>query len=87
MSNYLIYVPDSTSSPLQPAPGPYDHSVDERDHTVDQWKELIYSEVMEYEKLHGQNSLTSPAARSTPQPPTEDVVEDMVDGQRAAARR
>lgn len=30
-----------------PAPGPYDHSVDEREHTVDQWKELIYQEVME----------------------------------------
>lgn len=70
-----------------PAPGPYDHSVDERDHTVDQWKELIYSEVMEYEKLHGQGTLASPAARATPQPPAEDVVEDMVDGQRAAARR
>jgi len=33
-----------------PAPQPYDHSVDEREHTVDQWKELIYSEVVEYEK-------------------------------------
>ncbi|XP_059618772.1 stress-activated protein kinase JNK isoform X1 [Phlebotomus argentipes] len=32
-----------------PAPGPYDHSVDEREHTVEQWKELIYQEVMEYE--------------------------------------
>jgi len=37
---------------LQPAPGPYDHSVDEREHTVDQWKELIYQEVMEYETSH-----------------------------------
>lgn len=36
-------------SSLQPAPGPYDHSVDEREHTVEQWKELIYQEVMEYE--------------------------------------
>lgn len=34
---------------LQPAPGPYDHSVDEREHTVDQWKELIYQEVVDYE--------------------------------------
>jgi c-Jun N-terminal kinase len=33
-----------------PAPAPYDHSVDEREHTVEQWKELIYSEVCEYEK-------------------------------------
>lgn len=39
-------------APLQPAPGPYDHSVDDREHTVDQWKELIYKEVMEYEMVH-----------------------------------
>lgn len=44
---------------LQPAPGPYDHSVDEREHTVEQWKELIYQEVMEYETSHN-------ASRSTP---------------------
>lgn len=37
---------------FQPAPGPYDHSVDEREHSVDQWKELIYQEVMEYEHSH-----------------------------------
>ncbi|EDS29143.1 MAP kinase JNK [Culex quinquefasciatus] len=36
----------------RPAPGPYDHSVDEREHTVEQWKELIYQEVMEYESHH-----------------------------------
>lgn len=39
----------SLCSRVQPAPGPYDHSVDEREHTVDQWKELIYREVVEYE--------------------------------------
>lgn len=38
-----------------PAPAPYDHSVDEREHTVEQWKELIYKEVLEYEQTH--NSL------------------------------
>lgn len=43
------------SSFSQPAPGPYDHSVDEREHTVEQWKELIYQEVMEYE---ARNNLT-----------------------------
>ncbi|KAH9513049.1 hypothetical protein Btru_035695 [Bulinus truncatus] len=32
-----------------PAPGPYDHAVDEREHTVEEWKTLIYNEVMEYE--------------------------------------
>ncbi|XP_022245910.1 stress-activated protein kinase JNK-like isoform X2 [Limulus polyphemus] len=35
-----------------PAPAPYDHSVDEREHTVEQWKALIYEEVLEYEKTH-----------------------------------
>lgn len=33
---------------LQPAPLSYDHSVDEREHTVEQWKQLIYQEVVEY---------------------------------------
>ena len=27
---------------LQPPPGAWDHTVDEREHTVEQWKELIY---------------------------------------------
>uniref|UniRef100_A0A8D8X6J4 Stress-activated protein kinase JNK n=1 Tax=Cacopsylla melanoneura TaxID=428564 RepID=A0A8D8X6J4_9HEMI len=31
-----------------PAPGSYDHSVDDKEHTVEEWKELIYQEVMEY---------------------------------------
>lgn len=31
-----------------PAPASYDHSVDEREHTVEQWKQLIYQEVVEY---------------------------------------
>ncbi|KAL5279778.1 MAPK10 family protein [Megaselia abdita] len=34
---------------FQPAPESYDHSVDEREHTVEQWKDLIYREVIEYE--------------------------------------
>ncbi|KAK2717607.1 stress-activated protein kinase JNK-like isoform X2 [Artemia franciscana] len=39
-----------------PAPGPFDHSVDEKEHTVEQWKELIYKEVVEYEaSQNGQN--------------------------------
>lgn len=36
-----------------PAPAPYDHSVDEKEHTVEEWKELIYQEVLEYEQSHG----------------------------------
>ena len=34
-----------------PAPRRYDGSVDDREHTVDQWKVLIYNEVKEYEKV------------------------------------
>ena len=37
---------------LQPPPGAWDHTVDEREHTVEQWKELIYQEVIEYERTH-----------------------------------
>lgn len=54
---------------LQPAPGPYDHSVDEREHTVDQWKELIYEEVMEYETLHNAVIVMSPAGGAQQQAP------------------
>lgn len=36
-----------------PAPAPYDHSVDNKEHTVEQWKKLIYQEVLEYEQSHG----------------------------------
>ncbi|XP_064600466.1 stress-activated protein kinase JNK-like [Liolophura sinensis] len=37
-----------------PAPDPYDHSVDEKEHTVEQWKELIYQEVMDFENKERQ---------------------------------
>ena len=37
---------------FQPPPGAWDHTVDEREHTVDQWKELIYQEVIDYERSH-----------------------------------
>lgn len=56
-------------SNLQPAPGPYDHSVDEREHTVEQWKELIYQEVMEYESSHGgANAHRGPSGSGPAQP-------------------
>lgn len=61
---------------LQPAPGPYDHSVDEREHTVEQWKELIYQEVMEYESSHGRatsSAQPSPAANLNEPNGTETV--------------
>lgn len=53
-----------------PAPGPYDHSVDEREHTVEQWKELIYQEVMEYESSHGGANSHRGASSSANQQPT-----------------
>nr|UCK81534.1 mitogen-activated protein kinase 8 [Arenicola marina] len=37
------------SSVAGPPPSQYDHSVDEKEHTVEQWKDLIYKEVFEYE--------------------------------------
>lgn len=64
---------------FQPAPGPYDHSVDEREHTVEQWKELIYQEVMEYEITHGHNALSS--AHCTARGPGSDEQDEV------AARR
>ncbi|XP_061175074.1 stress-activated protein kinase JNK-like isoform X1 [Saccostrea echinata] len=45
---------------FEPAPAPYDHTVDEQEHTVEQWKELIYNEVMSYEN-QGQNPGKQPA--------------------------
>nr|BAI87826.1 c-jun N-terminal kinase [Penaeus japonicus] len=53
-----------------PAPGPYDHSVDDREHTVDQWKELIYKEVMEYEMVHNSPGGAGAGARLVLPPPT-----------------
>ncbi|XP_065319288.1 stress-activated protein kinase JNK-like isoform X2 [Gordionus sp. m RMFG-2023] len=32
-----------------PSPGIYDYTVDENEHTVEQWKDLIYKEVLEYQ--------------------------------------
>ncbi|KAK7493369.1 hypothetical protein BaRGS_00015495 [Batillaria attramentaria] len=40
-----------------PAPGPYDHAVDEREHSVEEWKNLIYHEVMEFENRERQKAM------------------------------
>jgi len=50
-----------------PPPGAWDHTVDEREHTVEQWKTLIYEEVVEYERTHNTvgNSRTNQAAGVT----------------------
>ena len=43
-----------------PPPGAWDHCVDERDLTVEQWKELIYKEVVDYERTHNLHTDGSP---------------------------
>lgn len=47
-----------------PAPGAYDHVVDEHEHTVEEWKRLIYDEVSIYERAFesGQQSVTGAPA-------------------------
>ena len=49
---------------FQPPPGAWDHTVDDREHTVEQWKELIYQEVTEYERTHNISGPGGTAARS-----------------------
>ncbi|XP_046854626.1 stress-activated protein kinase JNK-like isoform X2 [Xenia sp. Carnegie-2017] len=38
---------------LGPAPKKYDHSIDEQEHTVEEWKTMIYQKVLEYQSKHG----------------------------------
>jgi len=48
----------------------YDSNIDEREHTVDQWKDLIYREVTEYEATHlypSSGTVSSPS-ESSPSP-------------------
>lgn len=40
-----------------PAPSVYDHSVDEQEHTIDEWKILIFDEVTRYEQQMTQNTV------------------------------
>ena len=51
----------------------YDSSIDESDHTVEQWKDLIYREVSEYEATHllaeSESPSASPPASPPPPPP------------------
>nr|AHY88473.1 JNK [Terebratalia transversa] len=43
-------------------PAPYEHTVDEKEHTVLQWKQLIYDEVLKFEKSELMNSNQDGAA-------------------------
>lgn len=49
-----------------PAPAPYDHCIDDVEHTVEKWKEIIYREVLEYECEHG--LVTAPPPVPIPPP-------------------
>ncbi len=44
-----IYVWYDEAEVNAPAPGVYDHAVDEREHSIDEWKRLIFDEVTKYE--------------------------------------
>lgn len=46
-----------------PAPLPYDTTVDEKEHTVEQWKVLIYKEVLDYE-THKQRHCSNAAMQN-----------------------
>ncbi|XP_013781011.1 stress-activated protein kinase JNK-like [Limulus polyphemus] len=63
-----------------PAPGPYDHSVDEREHTVEQWKALIYEEVLEYEQTHNTLGLSITPHHNSQ---ADDAIEDGIPEQSA----
>ena len=40
-----------------PAPSVYDHSVDEQEHSIDEWKQLIFDEVTRYEQQATQKTV------------------------------
>ena len=45
---------------LKPAPGVYDHAVDEREHSIEEWKRLIFDEgkyLNQLTSLYVKNSL------------------------------
>ena len=42
-----------------PAPAQYDHTIDESDHTVEEWKVMIYNEVLSYQHDQQNKSKTS----------------------------
>uniref|UniRef100_A0A915PSB4 Stress-activated protein kinase JNK n=1 Tax=Setaria digitata TaxID=48799 RepID=A0A915PSB4_9BILA len=47
-----VYVWFDEAEVYAPPPEQYNHSIDSRDHTVEQWKELIFKEIMHYEQTH-----------------------------------
>ncbi|XP_014677598.1 PREDICTED: stress-activated protein kinase JNK-like isoform X1 [Priapulus caudatus] len=61
-----------------PAPAPYDHSVDEKEHTVEAWKDHIFKEVKAYELL--QNSIPAGMSLHNHTGADGDVSNDCSDG-------
>ncbi|CAG2233070.1 stress-activated protein kinase JNK-like isoform X1 [Mytilus galloprovincialis] len=55
-----------------PAPQPYDHTVDEQEHTVDEWKDLIYNAVITYGKKEKKKS----AMQNAGAPNNDDMMTD-----------
>ncbi|EJD75200.1 CMGC/MAPK/JNK protein kinase, variant [Loa loa] len=66
-----VYVWFDEAEVYAPPPEQYNHSIDSRDHTVEQWKELIFKEIMHYEQTHDEYGIkkslncTSAAAPSS----------------------
>ncbi|XP_046581887.1 stress-activated protein kinase JNK-like isoform X1 [Haliotis rubra] len=61
-----------------PAPDPYDHSVDEKEHSVEEWKVrlfsgLIYNEVMEYENRERQRAMQNHTSKTQDGVPSNDT--------------
>lgn len=65
----------------------YDSTIDEKEHTVDQWKDLIYREVAEYEATHmyppsqmiPSPSDSSPSSMQSQGPSNQSTSEPMVE--------
>ncbi|XP_072050479.1 stress-activated protein kinase JNK-like isoform X2 [Amphiura filiformis] len=66
-----------------PAPIPYDHTLDEREHTVEQWKGHIFTEVMAFMNQNGLDP--SPVHKSVENNHSMDHSGAMSDGASAAA--
>uniref|UniRef100_A0A674PP30 Stress-activated protein kinase JNK n=1 Tax=Takifugu rubripes TaxID=31033 RepID=A0A674PP30_TAKRU len=66
-----------------PPPQIYDKQLDEREHSIDEWKELIYKEVMNFEErtkngvVKGQPSPSGAAVNSSESPPPSSSINDI----------
>ncbi|XP_069486517.1 mitogen-activated protein kinase 10 isoform X1 [Ambystoma mexicanum] len=71
------------SNVKQPPPQIYDKQLDEREHTIEEWKELIYKEVMNFEErtkngvVKGQPSPSGAAVNSSESLPPSSSVNDI----------